>query len=350
MVDRLYGVVHSLEYSFLGLQTDEAKTHPSGRLIAELLGRPPGTKVGIEYTPKFNRPFLVDGLKITIPPSQRFYWQTLRDICREKGHETIYLEDFHIYEEFTKKVLQGNILISKLEQDPPEKEKWKLQKNLYKLAVEADYIWTIKRELAFLKLIQKTQPEIVIMGRGHTEYLTQNLDELTKRDIRIENYQTETVNSPEPLFYEYNPRRIIFATMDENPTPNPTALIERKCLERRFKAVTEGRVTDGTPNFTGTWDTSIPAKGLFEIYTGRDGLFTGKIEDCFGTALFRGEINDQQIFFTKVYLPSDSSGEAFQGKILYRGNKTGDIYKGRFEFVYSESKKADGGEFILQKA
>jgi hypothetical protein len=352
MIEQLYGVDHGYHHLLI---PEGLKVHPSIELMSNLLALPAGTKVGIEYTPKFDRPYFVDGQRFFDPPTQRFYWQRLRAICREAEHKIIYLEDFSTYKEYVRKENEIINLTKKIKKKTPNEEKQKLLGSIYKLQVEAEYIHQVKRETAILNLIQKHQPTVVILGRGHTDYLMFNSSSrLDPKGIKVNSYQVETPDSPSGTLYFFDEdiRRGVSTKLNKNPTleSRHDANWERFFLERRLKAVTEGRVTNGTPNFIGTWNTYIPAQGLFEIYVEDANQFSGKIEDCLGTAVFRGNVDENQISFLKIYLPSDSLKEAFRGAIAYQGNRIGDFYKGEFEHVYSEDRRKKGGEFILQKA
>jgi hypothetical protein len=351
MIEQLYGIVHSGEH---WLMSEDLKFSPSSRLISELLKLPPGTKVGIEYTPKFDRHFILNNeVKGFVPPAQRYYWQRIREICKEAGHKIIYLEDFPTYQEYAFKNLELINLMARFEQETSEEEKQKLSNSIYKLQVEKEYIHQVKRENAILALIQKHQPTVVILGRGHTDYLMfDQFNRLNSKGIKVDNYKIEDTNGLE--YYEFEHLKWpILTKLNENP-PLETRRdfdLKRTLLERRLKAVTEGRITCGTPNFIGTWDNYIPARGLFELYIEKElpDRITGKIEDCLGTALFNGQINENQISFSKVYLPSDSSEEAYEGIIFYSGSLSGNSYKGDFEFVFPDGRKPKYGEFAIQK-
>lgn len=350
MIESLIGAAHRHSRRVGIIDMGESRVYPSPGLVKEILSYPSGTKVGLEYSPKFNRPFLIDKQKGAVLPEQRFYWQCLRNVCESAGHKIVYLENFPTYDEYLRKAIELDAVVRKLMQDSPEAEKRNLLPLAYKLQVEVGYTFIVKRESAILETIKTNKPSVVILGKNHTDYLTQNLQELASRNIIIKKYQTESIDPIDDLS-DLHPRvRAAVAQLDETVTPNPNVLIKRTCLERNYKAVTEGRVTEGTPNFIGTWDTSIPARGLFEIYCQRDGnTFMGTIEDCLGSAIFNGSLDENQVSFTKFYDPFCSSDEAFKNAISYHGTRIGNTYKGEFEFVHSESKRSPGGEFTLQQ-
>jgi hypothetical protein len=95
-------------------------------------------------------------------------------------------------------------------------------------------------------------------------------------------------------------------------------------MERAYKAVKEGRVTDGNPNYIGTWELTQEPRGLFEVYleggVEEDGGIKGTIEDCFGTATFSGRIARGQISFTKIYKKVYDSRINPEIHILYEGH------------------------------
>jgi hypothetical protein len=346
MIENLFGVEHSAMTERFGINMGEVKVHPSIGLIKEILAYPPGTSVGLEYSPKFNRPHMVGDQKVSLPPEHRYYWQELRDVCRMAGHKVVYLEDFATYGGYIKRAIELDSLVRRLRQDNSKEEREEISR-AYKLQVEVDYTFKVKRESAILETILAKKPKVVIMGKGHTEYLTQNLEELTNRGIVIGRYQTESIPHSD-FFLDFAPSPRV-SELDEAVTPNPDVLIERECLKRSYKAVTEGRVTNGHADFIGTWDTYIPARGLFEINITESGsICNGTIEDCLGSATFTGSFDEDKIHFIKTYDTSRSLDDAYKGDIFYRGAKTGNIYRGNFDVVLTDGKIHPGGEFTLQ--
>ncbi len=97
-----------------------------------------------------------------------------------------------------------------------------------------------------------------------------------------------------------------------------------------------------TPDYIGTWDMQVPARGLFEVYLGDDGI-NGTIEDCLGTARFSGKISSDVAVFVKEYGDDKSSADAARDGVMYAGVSKGEIIAGEFR-IYNE-----GGKFRMYK-
>lgn len=354
MIEQLYGVIHSTKIWPIGF----LRVEPSREIKSELLNLPTNTLVGIEHSPKFDKPFLLeDGSKGYITPPQRYYWNEIRQICKKAGHKIVYLEDFATFQEYNAKAVEFNKLMKELSEDEKESSpngvNIDIKNRAYKLQVECDYIFKVKREKAILSRIQKYQPSVVILGKGHTDYLMSNPSiRLNKNGIHIQKYQTEELQLD--FFDMDHPKYPIDTTLREGSSLEAMQQIElnRILLERSFKAVTEGCITNRTPDFIGTWDTDIPARGLFEIHLNKDenNRFTGIIQDSLGDAIFSGQIDEDQVSFTKIYFPDFSSEEAFHdGRVSYTGKRDGDLYKGYFEFVHNNGAIKEHRQFSLRK-
>ena len=339
MVERLYGVQHGAEAPWILTGEGGISASPSWELLFGLESLPQGTKVAIEYTPKFNRPFFVDGKRAFVPLSQRRYWQEIIKTCKTAHLDIVYLEDFPTFTEIVRREIQCGEVLGELQKAEPERE-LELRRTLYRLTVEAEYLNVIQREKTFLERIQATQPKVVIMGQRHTDFLIANGQEFSSRGITVANYRKEALSlHPSFLFSE---DRHVSGVLLEDSSPNPQIIVERTCLERQLRAVTEGRVTDGSPNFIGTWDVEIPARGLFEVYL--ESGMSGRIEDCLGTATFVGEIGPERVDFIKGYHPEESSGAAYHDVINYSGRLVGQNYEGVYKVGREPERK-----FTLQR-
>ncbi|KKT66052.1 MAG: hypothetical protein UW61_C0032G0003 [Candidatus Curtissbacteria bacterium GW2011_GWC1_44_33] len=336
MIERLYGVEHSIEAPWIFGGEEQIPASPSWELLFDLESLPQGTKVAIEYTPKFNRPFYVGETLALIPRPQRKYWQEIIQTCKTAKLDIVYLEDFPAFLEISRRRLQTAEILHEAQEAGPER-KLELNRSLYRLDVETDYLYLFQRERTFLEKIQAAQPQIVIMGKGHTDFLITNRQEFSSRGITVACYQRETLSRPPSFICDLD--KHVYGEILEDSSPDPQILIERNCLERKMRAVTEGRVTNGSPDFIGTWDVEIPARGLFEVY-----LDSGTIEDCLGTAMFVGEITPEKVDFTKGYLPDESSEAAYHDVINYYGGPV----VGGYEGVYKVGREPER-KFNLRK-
>lgn len=334
MIESLYGVQHGGEVFPIFTAGGEIFAFPSWELLFDLESLPQGTKVAIEYTPKFNRPFFVDGIRAFVPLSQRRYWLEIIKTCKTAHLDLIYLEDFPTFTEIVRRKMQCGEVLGELQKAEPERE-LELRRTLYRLTVEEEYLSVSQREKTFLERIRATQPKVVIMGQGHTDFLIANGQEFSSRGITVANYRKEVL--PLPPSFLFSKDRNVSGVLLEDSSPNPQIIVERTCLERQLRAVTEGRVTDGSPNFIGTWDVEIPARGLFEVYL--ESGMSGRIEDCLGTATFVGEIGPEIVDFTKSYHPEESSKTAYHDVINYSGRLVGQNYEGVYKVGREPERK-----------
>jgi len=350
MVERLYGVEHGISMQMAGVRISESLVAPSKGLLRDLLSQPQGTKVGIEFTPEFTSPFQIDEVEIKSSPSAYFYWRRIIRACQMRKLDIVYLEDFPTYKRFTRKLMEATaydqILFQNFLKDDSflDNEKGKeLERKKYIAEVEKDYIFVVEREEKILERIAQTQPNIVILGKGHTDYLIQNKKIPASMGISVDSYQTEDV-SPIPWHWE---RQQPFERAFLRPEPKPDANIlkERELIMRKYRALTDGKViVDGKPDFVGTWDLNCLPRGLFEMYVeGKN--FSGIIEDTLGTASFAGQIGEDGIMFAKNYDLNKSAQEASKHTIVYLGGRIGEQYEGTFE---SPEDKVTG-KFTLRR-
>lgn len=127
--------------------------------------------------------------------------------------------------------------------------------------------------------------------------------------------------------------------------------LEQRLQIRRHNAITEGRILPKeTPSLIGTWksDCDLPTEGLFELYLdslAENGKFTGKVEDLFGTASVWGKITKRKITFEKEYIKDESSGNAYHGTLLFKGNLKRKQYEGGW---CSKTESKWHGNFQIQ--
>ena len=350
MLEQLYGIEHGKGLEVAGIRISESSVKPSRELLENLFSLPKGTKVGIEYTPDYTS-FQIDGISVNSSPTDDWYWKRIIRVCNTKGLDIVYLEDFPTYEKYARKLLESKALDLAIEQKWMKdrnffntEEGVELQNRFYIASVEADYIFIIEREEKILDRIAQAQPHTVILGKGHTNYLMQNLEELSNHGISVRKYYEEEVFiAPWSWNVEVPDDR---ARLKYNPKLNPDFLNFRESLKRKYRAIAEGKILpDGRPSLVGSWDPSCYARGLFEMYV-NEGNFSGIIEDTLGTATFTGEITDEEVSFEKTYDRQKSGKEAFSDPIFYSGKRIGDHYEGTFQVPADRGK---GRRFILRK-
>jgi hypothetical protein len=111
-------------------------------------------------------------------------------------------------------------------------------------------------------------------------------------------------------------------------------LVELEMKKRLIKAKELGRVIpEKIPDFIGNFDNGYP-RGIFEMFIEeREGSnISGTIEDCYGTATFKGVLSETEISFTKHYLLEQSSVDASKNDFNYKGecSPSTNEYFGRF--------------------
>jgi hypothetical protein len=274
------------------------------------------------------------------------YWINIEEICKQRDLKVVHLEDFPTYMKYAQKLgekynldnelLKRNIEFrkhnpysgTKIFEEIPEIIK--LLRNIYQKQTEADYIFTIEREQKIFDKIAEAQPQVVILGKGHADYVMLKPKEFSSRKIPMGEYRTEERHAPRRFGEEIgNSDEAIY--MLRNPNPDKKELLDRELLKRRYSAITESRILpDKIPDYIGTWDLNIPARGLFEIYLNPKNKFVGKIEDALGTASFMGEIKEEGLFFTKNYDMGKSSSSAMRDTIAYNANCINRVYIGTF--------------------
>lgn len=355
-IETLVGVTHGAE-TMLGLNIEAS---PSFDLVHLLKQLPKGTPVGIESFPPDQSPpdkHKVDGVPIRIGAHR--YWERIEDILRYSGLETIYLDDPGLYEQYTAYKVRAYKQMKSLsgylkrktkqnqEVDPLHVRKYK--ENIYGAQVRAEKIHLLDREKRLIENIVKYQPRVVIIGLGHADYLVSEARGFADYGLIVGSYYREKMD----VNYTYDPPMGInyFSSEALSSSIDVGSLrLARECLARRFKAVTEGRVTGMNPDFIGTWNLDNEREGLFELFVAsqdsKTGTIEGTIEDCLGSASFRGTLGDNEIEFSKYYDLSRSLETVVKGSIMYRGvSKRGELFMGEF---YGQMEDIRGG-FILQR-
>ncbi len=197
MAERVYGVMHGSRTEIAGITTSDILIAPSRELMRDLLTLPPGTSVGIEDCPELQQPYEMRGRIIDFTESTKFYWGRIRRLCKRRGLNVVYLEDFETYKKYLEKHLEAISLIDVLEREMKEGGfPERVMQRMHRAQVEAEYIFVFEREKAIFDQIQATQPAIVILGRGHTDALLLNLDPFNQRGVSIGEYRAEEVFIP----------------------------------------------------------------------------------------------------------------------------------------------------------
>ncbi len=304
---------------------------------------PQGTKVGLEYHPDFTKPFTVDGHKFQPNTAVQQYWDNIIAACDDK--QIIPLDDPDIYREYSRSLLEEDarkkqLSHYRLEKGATKEGQRERREALYRAQVTSDYIFEIKREEGIFNQIGIWQPQVVILGGAHADYVALRQEEIKKRfGISVKQFSKEDIPTERPVFtfddLANNRRKVqrVTAYLLDEVSPDPAVLLRREAVIRRHRAATEGKIIEGgRPAFVGTWDLQTPSHGLFEIYPEGNNGFSGRIEDGFGTAVFKGNIDGNRIAFRKYY--------DFDRAVYRLGNE--DVFEQAIEY---EAQSSDGEHF-----
>ncbi len=356
-VERLFGVIESLSIS-LGPFGTSVALKPSKELLGEIKKLPKGTKIGIErFSPqekkKLDR-FRVRGVRVEPSGASKEYWGEIEEACRLNRLDITYLDDVELWKDFARYNVRATAERLGSLRDSTEKS---LRRN-YAYGTEGNYIYVCGRELPFLERIRKSGVRIAIIGRGHSEYFWNNPEFPLTYGVKFKSYGAES--SPDPnhlrgkfeelISYEGATEKEVSEALrkelpqnqlEYNPKIDQQILWEHISAERRYRALKENRVTnEKEPDFIGTWDTAIPAKGLFEMFVSETNgqSITGTIEDTLGTSTFDGVLKGEIFTFDKEYDEEAHLQGTLTGKISYQSVRDGNKFKGKFEH---EKRKRD---------
>ncbi len=188
--------------------------------------------------------------------------------------------------------------------------------------VEYDYKTVVERDCEIRGRLLQFRPDLAFLGAAHSARLYRDRGLLSKEGIIIDEYWEDDFkrghHESDYLFASSMSSKhisvedVLHSKMElelkrinsPDETQHDYDLVH---LERCYHALKKGRITDGKPDYIGTWDLDFEHKGLFEIYVTKsspteDGMnIEGIIEDCFGTAEFTGKIEPKGITFVKKY-------------------------------------------------
>ena len=319
-VDKLYGTCHGGKLFGLVFNVD-LFFKPSPVMLEELAELPRGTRVGIEsVTPEEKEALnklVIDGRGVMWDKPFGEYWKAIVDHCKKAGHEVVYLDSVELCRKHAEMDVKATHLAEEAKQTKDKAERLILIRQEYAHRVENRYIREVEREQSLLQRIRETKPSVALLGRSHTDYIWQ----MGVEGIQFKSYSAEVAPvidqfqlgkfDPSDKYFNMDLESVARSISNQIP---PLELVNNRVVdskvvarriesERKYRAIKEGRITDGDPDFVGTWNIRIPAQGLFELYIQkRDGRrISGIIEDACGSATFEGESTDTEIWFVKRY-------------------------------------------------
>lgn len=260
-------------------------------------------------------------------------WNPIINLLRSQGREIIFLENKQVYKKYI------DALIKQLKWREKEIYQESKESNfdynvkhskhfskLYKLEILARKIHEIDRDTAMLKAIKDLGIDVALVGKGHSDYWFAKREFVeTVHGVKFDSY------SSNEMMPDFVPGATRFLPFEINAVPNPQLLFDYTGLLRAYYAVMKGKITDKKPAYIGAWDLIEPAKGLFELFIEKNenGNVSGTIEDCLGTATFKGELSNDKFNFVKTY--STYGHGAYLKGITYEGKIVGDgEFKGHF--------------------
>ncbi len=370
---KLVGVAHGRQHIFFGVSFETLVEPDPATFYLVLSSLPEKTKVGIEWCPELcedgrNLRKSINGEELPFTDSAVFYWGKLLEAINEHSLAPVFLDDFETMKKEVEKFLQlreKQQCLAKLGLEAEliktegfyfyvkaTPEMRELEREIYGLNTELDYTYVIRREEKLLENIARSQPAVVFVGAAHSDFFVSQREELAKRGIVFDSYYREELFAY-PLFYEPED---ITARLNVKPVLDEETLRLRQLLPRRYAALTAGRILpDKTPKFIGTWDTRLPAQGLFEVYVKAEnnGRIRGTIEDILGSAQFKGGVIakpvnmqdgdmigvlEKSIGFTKKYDEAAVKNGGAKQPIEYLAiwNAEKGLYEGKFSVTGSE--------------
>jgi hypothetical protein len=359
-LNKLYGVVHggAVECPLLP-QPLMVTLKPSLRLIEKLGELPAGTKVGIEYMhpevkTEYDSKLLENGLQPNAHDQR--YWDVILKALNEKSHETVYLDEISQYGNLIRLQKEMKRVLTLLHRPLPRKQARQLTGEQYALDVEIQNDLAFRRHDRLLEKICEVKPQVAIIGDGHANIMWKDQASAHLGNIYIKEYSAETfadltraIRSLQFGLSEFHSQSQLENWMSRHIEPNgfvenPVDCKPISCESerRRYKAITEGRITDGVPTYIGTWDAYVPQRGLFEMFVGKRVLngnveaIDGIIEDSFGSATFYGTLSSSAITFVKTYSDEAIKSGASRDEIVYAGRILNNKVSGEFTLRRSE--------------
>ncbi|MFC1723360.1 hypothetical protein ACFL0V_04425, partial [Nanoarchaeota archaeon] len=242
-----------------------------------------------------------------------------QDQLEAEGHNVVFLEDKDVWLKYCDAVVEHcrarDIANALYTTDDESNDSYSLRHfdtyfPHYKAKAIAQKIHEVDRDAAILANIQNIGLDAAVVGLAHAQvWMCQPTADLFS-----------SFSAEEPTVQHGFPAQ----TFNAEATPDPRFVIELEKTIRKYRMYTKGRImpADTTPAYIGTWDLTHPAEGYFELFP-EEG-FSGRIEDCLGSARFEGAVSDDQIRFTKIY--ASDANDAMQGDIPYVARR-----KGQFE-------------------
>lgn len=352
-IERLYGVDYGgLAIALRGLLRTGLDLTPSPQMLKELEELGEGARVGIERLSYGSESAMmnmrVGGTQQPFDLSS-YYLDQLHDHCVASGIKVVYLESQTLLLEH----MRMRIALSELSKTRPgtESEQVRLGREIYRITTEEEYLYMARRGNAMIAGMVKSAPlDAVVIRNAHANLFWQMQNSGRLEQVAFGSYKSDEM--PElreddrmlwagfvsssmfsGRYDAYRTRPDQDNSLNHDPVLNALYPAHMLQLERKKKALDEGRITDGDPDFIGTWDMKLPLYGLFEMtIMSRNGSeVRGVIEDVLGRATFTGTVDCNGAVFVKLY---DTGVPHILGAVQvpteYRASLEGGVYSGSY--------------------
>lgn len=372
-IERLYGVVHGghIECALI-IAPILVTLKPSPRLIQELSGLQRGTTIGIEdlhpeHRKVYDAKILENGLGRN--KHDQNYWDSIIKVLQDRQLSILYLDKISQYDNIIKLQRETNKVTNALMKPLSRTDARRLTAERYALEIEIQYDLSFRRHDQLVKAIKDAKPEVVVIGEGHASRMWAEAQAGKLNGIQIRSYSAEKFPDMSRAMSNFALGLSSFKTIDEmgdwlSGHIDPNGFVQNpqnsessgKLEQVRYKAVSEGRVTDAIPSYIGTFDHYVPERGLFEMFIrdrkpngkGSDEI-SGTIEDTFGSSTFTGIISEGRITFEKRYCHEAVKAGGFDEYIFYSGSiRNGSVF-GLFETASGHSSNFRMYEFDPNK-
>jgi hypothetical protein len=320
---RLYGVDHGgYAVDLLTGEVSELFACPSEGLISDISLMPKGSRIGLETLPDRAIGFPEE---VKESESTRVYWNLVLHYCNRAGLEIVYLDD----PDLIRKQFRHHFREIKVRRA----SKTLTARNLaYRIKTKAEYILAIEREAKILENIRNGNLAATVVGGVHSDYFfAENLLAPEQYDREVKGFvKNRLIRNADQCA--------------EGLAEIEKSLAEREAIIIRRRAAITGRITDGKPDYIGTWSIEIPTLGLFEMYVDqRKGAnFSGTIVDVNGSAVFAGQQTPEAVRFRKVYDSRAVVAGGCESPLDYEGQRRNGRYEGQYGPGYFWMREFDG--------
>jgi len=354
VVNKMYGVIYACPITSPFSLTIPLK--PSIGMLREIEALPSGTRVGIEtLSPKdcTECDAALSKMGLHWDPGERKYWGRVRTIIDMFGLVPVYLDTPAQYAEHVRFGRARYRLMTMRTKSRSTEQARKLDAKIYRTDVESMFYFAFRRHAALIERIIAERPQVVILAIGHGDAIWTDQQEKKLKGFGVKDYSQEDLPDlsemrqrlevaliSQPRMTEDEFSLHLAEALGENRfVAYPEGVLDsaRESARRRHRAITEGRVTDGTPSYIGTWSMGMPAKGVFEMFIGArepdgDGgeYIRGIIEDTLGTAAFSGHLSGTLVSFSKRYDKLAVEQGGARARIIYQGTRKEKKVEGEF--------------------